>query len=79
MFIVFWAIVFTSLSLTSGLVFGYTGVVLRIHYATGKSELTRAGIALFVLFFGIPLLGLILGIFGKLPGTKRVKEGERTC
>jgi hypothetical protein len=74
MFIILWAAVFTVLGLVSNWIFGETGAVIQVHYEDGHSAFTKAGIALYAMFFGLPLLGLILGLLGSLPGTRRIKN-----
>jgi ABC-type molybdate transport system permease subunit len=65
-------VVFTVLGLISNFLFGRSGAVIRIQYEDGHSAFTLAGIACLALFLGLPLLGVVLGLLGRLPGTKRV-------
>ncbi len=76
-FIVLWTAAFVVLALTASLMFGLSGVVVRRHYENGQSALTPAGMVLHTLLLGLPLLGLILGLLGRLPGTKRVERQAR--
>jgi hypothetical protein len=71
-FIILWTVVFTVLGLISNYFFGRSGAAIRIHYEDGNTAFTSAGIACFAIFLGLPLLGVILGLLGRLPGTKRV-------
>ena len=71
-FIILWIFVFTILGLISNFFFGRSGAVIRIYYEDGHSAFTPAGITCLAIFLGLPLLGVILGLFGLLPGTKRV-------
>ena len=71
-FIILWTVVFTVLGLISNFLFGRSGAVILIHYEDGHSAFTPAGIAGLAIFLGLPLLGVILGLLGQLPGTKRV-------
>ncbi len=76
-FIALWTAAFVVLALTASLMFGLSGVVVRRHYENGQSALTPPGMVLHTLLLGLPLLGLILGLLGRLPGTKRVEKQAR--
>jgi formate-dependent nitrite reductase membrane component NrfD len=67
--IVLWTAGFIFLALVVSYVFGVAGVVIRRNGA-----LTVGGWILHVLLVGIPLLGVVLGSLGWLPGTKRVSD-----
>jgi hypothetical protein len=74
LFITLWTVTFMALALITAYVFGRTGTVVRNHYGDGHSALTVAGMVLNASLIGLPLLGLVLGLLGWLPGTKRVNS-----
>jgi hypothetical protein len=69
-FIILWTVLLTVLGIISNFLFGRSGAVMRIHYEDGHYAYTPAGIACLAIFLGLPLLGVILGLLGRLPGTK---------
>src|ERR1035437_6660645 len=74
LFIALWTVTFMALALITAYVFGRTAAVIRNHYGDGHSALTVAGMVLHASLIGLPLLGLVLGLLGWLPGTKRVNS-----
>jgi hypothetical protein len=77
-FIICWIAAFTTLGLFSNWVFGKVGVPLERQVNGGPTTFTGAGIACLAIFLGLPLLALILGLVGNLPGTARRKSQSDT-
>jgi hypothetical protein len=71
--IIFWMVVFFVLTLETGaiglILLGYAG---WSSWGLSDSTLLRIGISWSLILWGMPVIGLILGLLGKLPGTKRV-------
>ena len=72
-FIILWTIAFAVLTLlVGGLVFALLGRAGAESWS--QATIVKLGMSWSVIFFGMPVLGLILGLLGKLPGTKRSKS-----
>ena len=72
-FIILWTVAFAVLTLLAGCVgFALLGHVKMESWS--QSAVVRLGMGWSVIFFGVPTVGLILGLLGKLPGTKRRKS-----
>ena len=73
MFVILWTVAFAVLGFIAAMIYfcilGNAGMA-----SWSQAACLRAGMSSAVLFYGIPLLGLILGLCGKLPGTKRVQS-----
>lgn len=72
-FIVLWTVVFAVLTLIAGMV-GFS-VLGHFRMETwNQSTVVRVGESWAIIFFGMPVVGFILGLFDKLPGTKQIKR-----
>ncbi len=71
-FIVLWPIVFWIVAMFFGMVgFRLLGQIGTTAFSS--SILLAMSMCWAVVFYGMPVLGLILGLRGKLPGTKKIK------
>ena len=72
-FIILWTIAFAVLTLlVGGLSFALLGRAGAESW--NQDTIVKIGVSWSVIFFGMPVLGLVLGLLGKLPGTKRSKS-----
>ena len=75
-FIVLLTVVFTVLTFIAGVVgfalLGFSGTA-----SWREATVVFIGRSWSVLFFGMPVLGLVLGSFGKLPGTRRIESDSQ--
>ena len=71
-FIVLWTVMFFVITFIAGMVsfglFSFAGIE-----SWKQSTIVFFGRSWSVMIFGVPVLGLVLGLFGKLPGTKRIR------
>jgi hypothetical protein len=72
-FIILWSVGFAVLTLVVGMLsFGLLGSAGMASWR--ESTILVIGRSWSVIFFGMPVLGLVLGLLGKLPGTTRTKN-----